>query len=391
MKNVPIAAVLVSSTMLATCLFSSSSVAVAQELGTSVQSASGPVSESRFGKFQPKSETVDTRIDFSSWNEALAYFVFDMGPSIRESAPSVEPGLGTRRIYGHESRYRLEGNRVIFSYLEEDVKTALTEYRTDLERTADLVDIASLPRNEQLAFWINLHNVAIIEKIALEYPVSQPSLIRLDGSSLPLDETPFLTVGGVSMSPKDIRTKIVYPNWSNPKVIYGFFRGEIGGPSIQREAFTADNINDLLDSSAKEFVNSLRGAQKNGNNLNVSKIYQEASPFFFANWDADIRHHLLTYSAEPVSSEVEAAKEIRANVYEGAISDMANGERDPNYGFVIVGDRPKGFRIANNIARLLVEKSQKTEKINRRSDVEGRVTVIDVSEIFKDNKPEEVE
>lgn len=343
--------------------------------------------DSRFDKFRPKSKTINTRIDFTSWDEALDYFVFDMGPSIRESAPSVDPGLGTRRVYGHESRYRLEGNRVIFSYLEDDVKAALTAYRTDLEQTAASVDIASLPRNEQLAFWINLHNVAVIEQIALAYPVSQPSRISVNGSKLPFDETPFLTVAGVSMSPKDIRTKIVYPNWTDPKVIYGFFRGEIGGPSIQRDAFSGDDVADLLDQSASEFINSLRGAQKNGRYMDVSDIYEEARPFFFRNWEADIRQHLLTYSREPITRQIEEAEEIRPNIYETAISDLANGERDPSYGFVVQGEGVKGFKVASNVARLLGEKAQKTEKINKRSDIEGRVTIIDVGDLFDAEKP----
>lgn len=392
MTYLPRTAAFFVSTLLASGMFAGIPIK-AKELGASVEATavSASATDSRFAKFQPKSTTNNTKIDFNKWDEALAYFVFDMGPSIRESAPRVDPGLGTRRVYGHESRYRLEGNRVIFSFLEDDVKAALSEYRADLEQTADLVDIASLPRNEQLAFWINLHNVAVIEKIALEYPVSEPASIRLGASTLPLDETPFLTVGGVAMSPKDIRTKIVYPNWNNPKVIYGFFRGEIGGPSIQTDAYSAENIDELLDASAREFINSLRGAQKSGKNMDVSKIYNEARPFYFANWHRDIRQHLLTYAQEPVASQVEAANAFDANLYEGAISDLANGERDPNYNLVIQGDRPKGFRIASNITRLLVEKSQKAEKINKRSDVEGRVTVIDMSDLFAETKPSEVE
>jgi Protein of unknown function, DUF547 len=182
-------------------------------------------SHPEFARFAPKAATVNTKIDYTAWDEALRYLVFRMGKSIREGAPRVEPGMGTRRVYGHDSRYRLEGNRVIFSFMNQDVLTALAEYRQDLEQTANLVDISKLAKNEQLAYWINLHNAAIIEQIALAYPVSQPSRIKLDASGLPFDETPFISVAGVKMSPKDIRTKIVFPHWKDPKVIYGFFRG----------------------------------------------------------------------------------------------------------------------------------------------------------------------
>ena len=381
---------LVTATALA-LLIASGSPAIAQPDGTASPSNAGISEDSEFNRFHPKTERISTKIDYSMWDEALEYFVFRMGRSIREGAPSVEPGMGTRRVYGHQSRFRLEGNRVIFSYLEDEVKTALAEYRRDLENTGSFVDIAKLSRNEQLAFWINLHNVAVIEQIALEYPVSQPSRIRVNGSDLPLDETPFITVAGISMSPKDIRTKIVFPNWKDPKVIYGFFRGEIGGPSIMPNAFNADNVGELLNDSAVEFVNSLRGTQKNSSRLDISEIYEEARPFFFSNWETDVKAHLLDYSNDQVTKIIENSGEVRANVYETDISDLSNGERDPNYGYVIKGDRPAGIRVPSAIVRLLTEHNQKIEKIIKRSDVEGRVTVFNVGDLTKERSNDEVD
>ena len=371
-------------------LFAIGSPAIAQSVDNASLSNTS-MSADAFERFQPKTERISTTIDYAMWDEALEYFVFRMGRSIREGAPTVEPGMGTRRVYGHQSRFRLEGNRVIFSYLEDEVKTALSDYRRDLENTGSFIDIAKLSRNEQLAFWINLHNVAVIEQIALEYPVSQPSRISVNGSDLPLDETPFINVAGVSMSPKDIRTKIVFPNWKDPKVIYGFFRGEIGGPSIMPSAFNADNVGELLNDSAVEFVNSLRGTQKNGSRLSISRIFEEARPFFFSNWETDVKAHLLDYSNDQVTSIIENSGEVRANVYETDISDLSNGERDPNYGYVIKGDRPAGIRVPSAIVRLLTEHNQKIEKIIKRSDVEGRVTVFNVGDLTKERSNDEVD
>ena len=353
--------------------------------------ATSQSSHPEFARFAPKAATLTTKIDYTAWDEALRYLVFRMGKSIREGAPRVEPGMGTRRVYGHESRYRLEGNRVIFSFMNQDVLTALTEYRQDLEQTANLVDISKLAKNEQLAYWINLHNAAIIEQIALAYPVSQPSRIKLGASGLPFDETPFILVAGVKMSPKDIRTKIVFPHWKDPKVIYGFFRGEIGGPSIQTEAFTAENAGDLLDKSAKEFVNSLRGTQKSGDKLQVSKIFEEARPFYFADLSADLKGHLLKYADEEVQAIVNNSAEVEVSIYETDIADLANGETDPNYGFVTRDGDPTGTKIPTAIARLLVEQQQKFEKILRRDAPRGVVTVIDVDLPGEPEKPKEVE
>ncbi len=348
----------------------------------SAQPAAIPVAEApvdaRFQQFAPKADPIATKIDYTVWDEALKYFVFRMGKSIREGVPRPEPGLGTRQVYGHDSRYRLEGNRVIFSYLTDEIVTSLTEYREDLERTADLVDIQQLSRNEQLAYWMNLHNVAIIEQIAREYPLSQPSRLKVGDSGLPLDEAPFITVSGVRMSPRDIRTRIVYPNWKNPMVVYGFFRGDIGGPSIQTKAFTADNVADELEDSAREFVNSLRGVQKVGGRASVSEIYSEARPYYFPEWPTDLREHLRKYAEEEVTSILDRTDELRADVYEHDIADMSKGERDPSYGFVYSDGNLQGTRIPAAIARLLTEHTQKTRKLIRREGPRGRVIFIDI-------------
>ena len=135
----------------------------------------------------------------------------------------------------------------------------------DLERISGELDIAALPRNEQLAFWFNLHNAAMLEAIAREWPVRQPREIMVDG--VPLDDAQFLTVRGIAMSLRDIRENIVFANWRDPKVIYGFWRGEIGGPALEREAYTGANVNSLLDIAAQDFVNSLRGIQQRGDRM----------------------------------------------------------------------------------------------------------------------------
>ncbi len=367
--------------------FTAPGAVFAQDTGNTVSMAPEPA----FEKFRPTDTPIGTRIDYSLWDDALEFFVFNMGRSIREGAPRVDASVGTRRVYGHESRYRLEGNRIVFSYLEDDVIASLSEYRADLENTGSMVDIATLDRNEQLAFWLNLHNVAIIEQIARNYPVNRPSSIRMGDSKVPMDEARFITVGGVSMSPRDIRTRIVYPNWTSPKVMYGFFRGEIGGPSIQPVAFTAANVSSQLEDSAEEFINSLRGTEKVGKKLQVSKILEEARPFYFKNWDADVRRHLLRYSNKQVTQLIEDTDTVAAELYETDIADLAGGERDPNYSFVIQGDLPKGTRIPNNVARLLVERSNKMEKIFKRSDIEGRVTVIQIGDLTKPAEPETVD
>ncbi len=386
----------VSAAALATTL---TPVASAQSREDSV-SVTRPAADPAFARFAPKatSNTDRTRIDYTLWDDALDYFVFPMGRSIREGAPSVEASLGTRRVYGHDSRFRMEGNRVGFSFLSEEVVASLTDYRRDLESIPDQLDLTSLSRNEQLAFWINLHNVAVIEQIAVNYPLSQPRMMKLGAQEAPLDDAKIVTVGGVAMSPRDIREQIVYPNWNDPRVIYGFFRGDIGGPSIQREAFTARNLTEQLNKSANEFVNSLRGVERTGRTMRVSAIYAEAAPFFFTNWPTDLRTHLATQAEDDVTEILAETRNTRATTYEYDVADLQKGEKDPGLSYIQDGgdglDGREGVqrtRINRAIARLVGERDRKIQKAFKRGELVGRVTVVPLDLGTEAPPPKEIE
>ena len=263
----------------------------------------------------------------------------------------------------------------MFSFFDNDIRKSFTEYRKDLERTADIVDIQKLSRNEQLAYWINLHNVAMIEQIAIAWPVRQPRSIEIDGVTL--DEAKFITVEDVALSLRDIREKIVFSNWKDAKVMYGFWRGEIGGPSIQREAFNADNVGRLLDRGARDFVNSLRGSQKRGSTLEVSEIFEEAAPFFFPDFDKDLRAHIALYANDDTQELLFNTSSIEANVKEYDIADLAGGVREPSYQNITSDGVPIGTRIPQSMARLLQQREEKLDRIIR----EGRTGTVTFSNI----------
>ena len=330
--------------------------------------------DAEFARFAPR-PSKNLQLDFSVWQDALRYMVLRMGPSTRLGANTVLPLTGTRFVYGHDSRIRLEGNRIPFSMLSEEAIAPLTEYREDLQRIAGEIDIASLPKNQQLAFWINLHNVAVIEKIALNYPVTSPSLIRLDGSDKPLDETKFITIAGVAMSPKDIRTKIVFPHWDDPKVIYGFFRGELGGPTIPREAYTAANVDALLAENGSEFVNSLRGVESMGGKLLVSEIFEEAAPFFFPRMDDDLKAHLATLAEEDVSALLAEGKSIKVNTYVDTVADLVGGEKEPLFYELQSNGEYASAKFTPSILRLLGERAQKYRVLQEQGRL-GRVILL---------------
>lgn len=368
---------LASASLAAIALSPTNALADSPEFSAVSTSTTAAPANSQFDIFAPRERTNADRIDYTAWGSAMNYLVYPMGPAIREAPSRPQAGTGSRRIYGHDSRYRMEGNRVMFSFFTDELRQMVSDYRAELEQLGNQIDITTLSRNEQLAFWLNLHNVAVMETIAHEWPIRQPREIEIDG--IPFDQAKFITVRGVRMSPHDIRHQIVFRNWKNPKVVYGFWRGEIGGPSLPSDAFTGVNVSQVLERNAREFVNSLRGTQNRGERLQISTIYDEARPYFFADWPGDIRSHLSGYANEEVAAIIDKTTSTESVIYEADIADLAGGVREPTYSEVVTNgrdgiQRTQSFRIPQGTARLLREQAQRVE--NAREQTKPRTGTV---------------
>jgi len=337
--------------------------------------------------FTPKAQTNASVIDYSVWDEALGNIVLRMGQSIRKRSRRPEPPIGTRVVNGHKSAYRLEGSRVTFSYLNDEYRTGLTEYRQDLERIANKVDITTLSRKEQLAFWFNLHNVTMIEQIALNYPVRRPNKLLVGPNKQPLNEAKLLTIRGVPLSLRDIRENIVYANWNNPDVMYGFFRGNIGGPALQNYAITSDNVDYIMDFQGDEFVNSLRGFHESRQALKVSTLYEEARPYFFKNWPLDLKTHLKWHAGDDVLKELASDKPVVFDRYDPIVADLMAGDRARTANLNVQINGQSSMNMSPEIARLFRELDEKTEIMRKRGMIKSRtgtVTIEDVETIDVD-------
>lgn len=333
--------------------------------------------------FTPSANPIRHTIDYEIWDYALKQIVVSMGPSNRKAMRRPDAITGTRMRQGMQSRYRLEGSVVLYNFFNKDVIASFTEYREDLERVTNTLDIASLPRNEQLAFWINLHNVALLEQLAKNWPLREPREMKLGG--VLLDDARFITIRGIPVSLRDIREEIVFRHWRDPKVIYGFWRGEIGGPQLQSHAFTGDNVASLLDVAAADYVNSLRGTQGRGEKLEVSSLYAEVAPFFFPDFDTDLRAHLAKYAEEPVQQLLAKTRLVDPSITETAIADLHGGSRPPNFLFVsseagggdveLVG---WSERLGQAAFELLASRNRKLRIMDLRGQPTGRVFISNV-------------
>ena len=280
-----------------------------------------------FPQFSSVPEVPTHGFNFDSWNKLIANYVIDFGPSDRVSRGKPAAAIGTRFVNGHESQYRAEGNRIPFSLFEDEDRRRFSQARQVLEDLGNNAPISQFSWSDQLAYWFNLHNAALIEQLALRYPVQRPERMLVGPDRLPLHEAKLVTVKDTPLSLRDIRVEIVYRHWRHPAAIYGFFHGVVGGPSIRKGAFRGSRIRRQLADSANEFVNSLRGVRDFKSHIGVSTLYNETLPLF-PNWQIDLRNHLASFADTEVSQLLEGELPLRIKQYDSRIADLAGGERD---------------------------------------------------------------
>jgi hypothetical protein len=222
-----------------------------------------------------------------------------------------------------------EGNRFYFEVFENNPENQQTlhKIRTRLENIPSVVALEKFNRDEQLAYWLNLYNVTVLDEIARVYPVPDPEKLLLGPDSIMSKKT--LVIAGIPLSLNDIQFNILRQNYNNdPLVIYGLYQGVIGGPNIRKNAYTGKHVyNDLIE-NALEFVNSNRGTESDKHRVfRVSEYYQRSAEYF-PDFDKDLTAHLLTYLEGDERDKLQKATHIKPDIEDWTITDLYGTTRN---------------------------------------------------------------
>jgi len=271
----------------------------------------------------------DLEIDYAEWTDFLRKTTMDLGSSpARLSRGEGLSWTGTRISFGNTASTRLEGNRVTVDLFTEAHVDFVRGYRAGLMSLPARQPLATLNRDEQLAYWLNLYNARVMELVVARDTLLETahSLRNAPGET---DEDEWarvsLDVAGQPLSLRDIETKILFPLWDDPLVLYGLWQGAIGGPSLRIEAYDGDRVWSQLRNNAREFINSNRGTLPRGDTLRVSMIYAWGSALF--DDEGSLRQHLREFLRAPFSQGFEDTSRIAFDLYDWHIADLSGGTR----------------------------------------------------------------
>ena len=277
--------------------------------------------------FQDFDESSVYAINYDDLSALLRIVVVDVGLSTRRVAPEAADITGTR-VKQKVKKTANEGNRFYFETFEDNDESRefLRNIQASLEELPAQVPLKYFSRDEQLAYWLNLYNVTVLNEIIAVYPKKNLKKVVVGRNSV--FEKKILTVAGIPLSLNDIQYTILRQNYdSNPLIIYGLYQGIIGGPNIRKSAFTGADVYRALESNAYEFINSNRGTYiRDEKMFRVSNLY-DRNRVYFPDFDADLSAHLLQYLRGKEKPALQAASKLKPDIDDWSVTDLGGSQR----------------------------------------------------------------
>ena len=208
-------------------------------------------------------------------------------------------------------------NRVAYSQVTASDKKSLKSYVKSLATT----EVSSLTDKQAMAFWINLYNALTVDVVLDHYPVSSIRKIKPSLFSLGPWSKERITVEGEELSLDDIEHKKLRPVYKDPRIHYAVNCASFSCPNLLTKAFTARNLEKMLEQGAREYVNHPRGvwADEKGR-VFVSSIYHWYREDFDDS-DEGVLDHLRKYAEGETSAMLNGVSRIRGHDYDWSLND----------------------------------------------------------------------
>lgn len=184
---------------------------------------------------------------------------------------------------------------------------------------------SAFSRDEQLAYYVNLYNAAIVDLVLDHYPVD--SVKEIGGGFLaigPLSgpwKDDVVTVEGETLSFDDIEHGIVRARFDEPRVHYAFNCASVGCPDLKSSAWRAQTLDADLDAAARAYVASPRGIDVDERGrVTASSIYKWFEEDF-GGTERGVLDHVVAYATGEKKRALEEADGIRRYRYDWSLNE----------------------------------------------------------------------
>lgn len=181
-----------------------------------------------------------------------------------------------------------------------------------LRRQMAQVDVSTLSRKDQLAYWINLYNISVVGVVVDNYPVesirdiSTDPIVRLN--VFKKDVVPTKT-GPMSLDA--IEHGKIREGWKDARIHFAVNCAAKSCPPIRPEPYVGARIDQQLDDQARKFLNGPHGVriEKDGGEviLHVTKILDWFADDF-EQWGGGRVAFLRKYLPADKQKQIDAAR-----------------------------------------------------------------------------------
>ena len=139
-----------------------------------------------------------------------------------------------------------------------------------LQLLSESVPDESWERAEAMAYWINAYNAFTVKLILNTYPVESIMDIN-DGKAWDLK---FFELGGEKYSLNQIEHEILRPTYQDARIHFAVNCASFSCPILLNQAYTAENLEKLLDQQAQYFINNIDKNSISADKVEISKLFE---------------------------------------------------------------------------------------------------------------------
>lgn len=215
--------------------------------------------------------------------------------------------LITTNIVFAESQTLMSFNKATDTFLKQYVKDGKVDYKYLKDNFIEVnqlygqlagVNLANATKNEKMAFYINAYNIIVIRQITEYFPLKS----ALDRNGF-FDKVRHQVAGEALTLDQIEKGKVIIP-FRDPRVHFAFSCAAIGCPELGDFAYTAENLESMLDQRTSNAINNPEFIIVNASNKEVklSMIFKWYEKDFQMS-ETSVMAYINKYRSKPIPGD----------------------------------------------------------------------------------------
>jgi len=220
-------------------------------------------------------------------------------------------------------KYVTETGRVDYAALKADPED-LDRFVAEIAARSPESDPAAFPtRESQLAYWINAYNALVMKAVIQNWPTKS---VRNLGKLYSFFWARKFLAGGKEYTLNNIED-ILRKKLAEPRIHFAIVCASNSCPRLQREAYTPENTERLLDEAARFYVNEPR-------NLKVDVAHNRLTlPNILGHYHVDFENYARTHNASATGHPQVDYIRLYANAANRALLGQLKNPKVDHFGY----------------------------------------------------------